>query len=154
LLYFDLSSSDHCLWLLTEADAHNRDVDAPMRAVAAESQFGRIGLDGVAPDAAIFGPEPEHDWCYYFQKISLAVQLEEWDAALALWQEAQAADLRPNNQFEVLPVLRAMVASGEVDMAGALSLDALSKQQNVKAALCAFWTGSENEILDKLDCPD
>jgi hypothetical protein len=153
VLYFDLSSSDHCLWLLSEADAHNSDADAPMRAVAGESQLGRIGLNGSAPDAVIFGPEPEHGWCYYFQKISLAVQMEDWDTALALWQEAQAANLRPNNQFEVLPVLRAMVASGDVDMAGALSLDALSKQQNVRAALCAFWAGqAENELIRQLSC--
>ena len=48
--------------------------------VGAYSHVDRIIPTGTSPTlpAHIFGAEPPHDWCYYYQKASLARQLGDW----------------------------------------------------------------------------
>lgn len=40
------------------------------------------------PPSAIFGPEPKHTWCYYYQKADLARQQGQWDKVVKLGEEA------------------------------------------------------------------
>ena len=51
-----------------------------IRQVGEYSRVDRIISSGTAPvpPAAIFGAEPEHGWCYYYQKASLARQNGDW----------------------------------------------------------------------------
>lgn len=60
-----------------------------------------------APQAYVFGAEPPHQWCYYFQKADLARQLGDWQTVSQLGEETQALNLRPNDQIEWLPFLQA-----------------------------------------------
>jgi hypothetical protein len=64
------------------------------------------------PPSAIFGNEPIHDWCYYYQKASLARQSSEWETVAKLGDEAQKLGLHPNDQIEWLPFLQAYAILG------------------------------------------
>ena len=57
-----------------------------MKTVARFSDVGQIVVDapGVRPPAAVFGPEPEHGWCYFFQKADLARQSQDWNGNSAV----------------------------------------------------------------------
>lgn len=57
----------------------------------------------VTPPAAIFGREPSHNWCYYFQKASLLRQFGEWDKLSALKEEVIKKALKPKDPNEWLP---------------------------------------------------
>jgi hypothetical protein len=57
------------------------------------------------PPDLVLGKEPIHDWCFYYQKINLALQAGEWPKAAHLADEALAKDQRPNETAEWLPVL-------------------------------------------------
>jgi hypothetical protein len=139
-LYFLGSGSGRCLWLLTAQDEHNLDVPIEMRSVAGLSALSRIQTQNAQlPSPQIFGPEPAKGWCYYFQKIGLANQSEDWPMAVSLWHEAHAQRLRPNNQFEMIPVIFALGEQGDWQEASQLSLDALRKQANTQESLCALW---------------
>jgi hypothetical protein len=67
------------------------------------------------PLVEIFGPEPAHTWCYYYEKITLARQNKDWQSMENLANEALSKGLRPSDRIEYIPFLQAIVASGEID---------------------------------------
>lgn len=63
--------------------------------------------DQPVPPASIFGSEPEHDWCFYYQKADLARQRGDWEEVARLGAEAEKLGLHPNDQIELMPFLQA-----------------------------------------------
>ncbi|WP_447603670.1 hypothetical protein [Nitrospira sp. Nam80] len=61
---------------------------------------------------AIFGPEPDHSWCYYFQKADLARQQEDWLEVSRLGDEARQRGLAPGDSTEWLPVVEGYLQAG------------------------------------------
>ena len=51
---------------------------------------------------SIFGSEPQHDWCYYYQKADLARQFQDWHQIGELGDEARAKGLAPADKSEWL----------------------------------------------------
>src|SRR5690606_29707179 len=78
LLMVRMAPEGGCLWLLDAYDANNPYLIDEERLVAAYSNHQRILPEGPAPEATIFGQEPEHGWCYYYQKAQLANQQQHW----------------------------------------------------------------------------
>jgi hypothetical protein len=60
----------------------------------------------------IFGAEPEHAWCYYYQKAALARQQGQWDEIIKIDEKTSKLDLRPNDQIELMPFLQAYAFVG------------------------------------------
>lgn len=75
------------------------------------------------PPEYIFGREPEHGWCYYFQKADLASQLGHWDDVVALGEEAIRLEFSPEDRSEWLPFLKAYAITGN-----AVSLTQMAKR--------------------------
>ncbi|MBM3122897.1 MAG: hypothetical protein FJZ97_12045 [Chloroflexi bacterium] len=65
------------------------------------------------PRSDIFGPEPPHTWCYYYQKAELAKQRGDWGSVKALADEVLALDLKPLDPVEWLPFVEGLLWSGE-----------------------------------------
>ncbi len=61
------------------------------------------------PPRAVFGEEPAHTWCYYYQKMDWARQNNEWNSAAKLANEAIALGLEPYDISEWMPALEAYV---------------------------------------------
>lgn len=55
------------------------------------------------PPKHIFGIEPPHSWCYFFQKASLARQFKDWNQLHNLKQEVMSKNLKPKDPSEWLP---------------------------------------------------
>ena len=64
------------------------------------------------PQEFAFGNEPEHSWCYYYEKAELASQLGDWNQVAALGEEALRLELHPNDRSEWLPFLYGYAISG------------------------------------------
>lgn len=64
------------------------------------------------PPVHIFGSEPEHRWCYYFQRASLEAQREDWDSVAQLTDQALEAGFKPIDRSEWLPFLKGLVMVG------------------------------------------
>jgi len=68
----------------------------------------------VSVPTKIFGREPKHDWCYYYQAMNLARQLGDWQAVMQLADEAQEMDMHPEDFSEWMPAMEAYATMGEI----------------------------------------
>lgn len=91
--------------------------------------------------ASLFGPEPERNWCYYFERAELAVQSEDWPTAAALADEALAANPEPSRAqaYEMTPFIRAYALTGRWEQALTLTGRAARLSDKMPPALCALW---------------
>lgn len=107
-------------------------------AVAAFSKIDRVDLAAspVSPPVKIFGTPPQMDWCFYYQKITLARQLGDWDTAANLADEALQKGFYPRDYSEWFPVFEAYVHSGNFEAAKKLAPKML-KNREVIALFCS-----------------
>lgn len=102
-------SSSVCLLILDEVYSNNPLMDASYEKILPLSNVDQIDLtvEPVRPDPLIFGKEPGHDWCYYFQRADLARQQQDWASVYTLMDEAFSAGLAPKHSLEYTPLLEA-----------------------------------------------
>jgi hypothetical protein len=92
------------------------------------------------PDPEIFGPEPEHDWCYYFQKADLARQTGDWKTVIALYKESQDRGFAPALGTEYIPFIEAYAQTGGWENASKLTRLAQKTNAGQKKILCNTWS--------------
>ncbi len=90
-------------------------------------------------DAAVFGPEPAHGWCYYFEKASLLAQQGAWQATADLGDEAFSLGDYPNDPMERFVFIEAYAHAGKMERAKELSAETLKITPLVKAPLDMLW---------------
>jgi hypothetical protein len=93
------------------------------------------------PPLQFFGPPPEPDWCYYFEKAELARQNEDWEQIASLGEAAfreQKAFFR-KNAFELLPFIEAYARLGNWEQAYELTIQAYDAWENMHLGLCDIW---------------
>ncbi len=88
------------------------------------------------PNPAIFGPEPEHGWCYFYQKATLARQRGDWNEVALLGDEAFTLGLAANDYSELIPFMEGYAASGDLDKATALA-DEIRQYLPLQSATCS-----------------
>jgi hypothetical protein len=64
---------------------------------------------------SIMGAEPEHGWCYYFEKAELALQQQDWNTITTLEDEAARLGLKPAERLEWMPFLQAYAFLGNAE---------------------------------------
>jgi tetratricopeptide (TPR) repeat protein len=106
------------------------------------SDVNRIIPDpkAAAPDPNIFGPEPAHDWCYYFEKADLARQTGDWKMAITLYQQAKLKGLAPRYGAEYIPFIEAYAQTGDWQTAYDLTRSAQRLTGGLETTLCANWS--------------
>jgi hypothetical protein len=94
------------------------------------------------PPLEIFGPEPEHDWCYYFEKAELARQYGDWVKVADLGDKARALDTRlyEVNAPELLPYIEGYAHLGEWEQAYELTRQAYQLTFRMERILCSTWS--------------
>ena len=117
-------SPDSCLHVLD-----GRSVEMPglmdnslLATVADKSDIGRIITNAPAVTIPAFmGKELQHDWCFSYQKMSLARQQGDWVEVARLADEAIAKGFSPEDYSEWMPVLEAYASLGREKEARHLS---------------------------------
>jgi hypothetical protein len=148
LVIYYLPENNQCLWVLRPEDANIRALPPVLQEAAALSSLERIrpqARGGHEMPTDIFGRPAENDWCYFFQKASLAQQYQHWDEVVSLWQAAEAGGLDSTHGVEYLPFIEGFAYSEDWQQARALSLRANRLTQGMKPALCATWERVANE---------
>ena len=87
------------------------------------SEVGHIILDEklIVPPSFLFGPEPSHGWCYYYEKATLARQRGEWNEVLGVGEQAFSQGLKPQDPIEWMPFLQAYAFGGDIERLGELA---------------------------------
>ena len=98
--------------------------DPPEIVLAAEYSSVEViataGPGHTAPEW-FFGSEPNHGWCYFFEKAELALQRGDFDEAVRLAEEAAAKGLKPVEAVEWMPFARAYAYVGRLDKLQAIA---------------------------------
>jgi hypothetical protein len=125
---------------------------APVLTDDPSSQFERFLYSFAGPSAIqlaptlrqdrlrmIFGPEPAHQWCYYFEKADLARQFQNWEEIVLLADTVQRLGYRPLNAVERLPFIEGFTRRGRWDDAVDWTKSAYDQDSRSQAALCQYW---------------
>ena len=114
---------------------------------------------------ALFGKEPAHTWCYYYEKAELARQVGDWETVSTLGNEAREQGLVPGDALEWLPFIEAYVITGDYKAARELSILAYNDDSRPRKGLCYTWKRIQvdrkgraeieqlaSEMLGKFEC--
>ena len=88
------------------------------------------------PPEKIFGPEPAHGWCFYYQKASLARQRGDWSEIGRLYDETVNQNLRATDKSEVFPFLEGLVNLGRYRDARELVEKQIRGREKLSYELC------------------
>jgi hypothetical protein len=115
------------------------------------SDPGRILPDAIPaarPPEHIFGPEPEHGWCYYYERADLASQVGDWQGVVDLAEQAFSLDTRlyEVNAPELLPYIEGYAHVQQWDAALEKSLTAYRLTPRMQRMLCATWRRIDAEV--------
>jgi hypothetical protein len=120
-----------------------------------------------APPEGIFGAEPAHNWCYYFEKAELYGQMGEWQKAAEAADEALkiTKHFTDKNVSELLPFVEAYAHNGEWKKAARYTLQAYEIWDKTQYPLCDVWQrilattppneerqAAVDEVQKSLDC--
>ena len=135
-----------CLWVMKPEDQHSPYfLPEIVRGSLHLSNLTRIQPEAVTnsyPPTDIFGQEPAHDWCYYYEKADLRRQSGQWDAIVTLGEEAAEKGYHPKNidsPHEWLPFIEGYAYSGRWATAVDLTLASLDRDVRYRPTLCLLW---------------
>jgi hypothetical protein len=153
LVVYYKPGAGRCLWVLSPEDFDNPDLPEITIEALPVANLARIQpepIPGDYPPQDLFDAEPAHDWCYYYQKASLAVQFKDWEAALTLLEQAESQGHRPGNAYEWFPFIHAAAETERWDLALELTNTALQEKEDLSPRLCRTWAN----LQTRLDPPD
>lgn len=109
-----------------------------LQQVGEYSHIDRIIPSGVSPvpPFSIFGSEPVHGWCYYYQKASLARQNGDWEEIVRLYDAVRDLDLDTTDKSEVIPFFEGLVNTGKYDDARLLYRREIRGHAELRFPLC------------------
>jgi hypothetical protein len=130
-----------CVRILDTVYADDPLFDAGQGVLIPVSNLSQIIPDSKAPppDPDIFGQEPEHRWCYYFQKADLARQLKDWDTVIELYKQSRQNKARVEYGAEYIPFIEAYAQTGDWQTAYDLTLAAKDMSRGLNKMMCANW---------------
>ena len=165
LVIYYKSGIGRCLWVLSEEDADNTSLPPLTLQALPATNLSQIVPEPISdsyPSTQLFGKEPVHDWCYYFEKADLARQLQDWNKVVELGDQAAKIGYTPSDANEWLPFIQGYALTEQWEKALERTNSAYQMDADVSPRLCRVWqnilnvtTGSNQsappaEILEKI----
>ncbi|MDO9087326.1 MAG: hypothetical protein Q7U53_14050 [Anaerolineaceae bacterium] len=97
---------------------------------------------------SIYSPEPDHQWCYYFQKADLARQYRDWEEVVRLGEIAFNLDDQPNDPAERFPFIEGYTHQELWTEAVEMSGKSAAITPVIHPAMCRLWQRIERETPD------
>jgi len=141
-LVFYLPGEGQCMRILTASDSFDKDVPKILEPIISISNPERITNNpdrDWEPPKSIFGKEPEHTWCYFFEKAELARQSQDWEQILTIMYDAEQSGYSPANVKEYLPLLEAYLRTNQIDEAQTLTKKIKKLSDKVDDLTCNTW---------------
>jgi hypothetical protein len=118
LLVLSQPTANSCVHVIDgEQPEYSSNENALIRIIGPYSkpELALVNEPASTPPQLVFGPEPEHDWCYFYQKASLARQREAWDEIQSIGDEVLNKNLAPGDLIEWMPFLQAYAQQGDIE---------------------------------------
>ncbi len=114
--------------------------------IAPYSRLENVATEGEfkTPPAVVFGAEPAHGWCYYYQKADLARQRGEWEKIPALLKQALNEGQYPEDSLEWMPFLQASAVLNDVDKVRS-TIKLVTADKFLRLQVCAVMTDFEQK---------
>lgn len=158
-----------CLEVLTRADQSTPETAANTVLAMQNTDLSKIDAHAAQPGyppTDIFGKEPEHGWCYLYEKADLARQQKDWQQVAALGDQASAQGYHLKNSSsntpqEWVPFIEGYANSGLWADAAVLSEAVLEREPRMAPRLCEVWNALKDggsaapeiqEMRSKLGC--
>ncbi len=138
----DFDSSKGCVYALMPDDdlrPGTSDDQARLYQISHLDQIETDPAKAASMPAAIFGAEPPHTWCYYYEKADLARQMGDWQAVADLDQAAGEAGYSTRRGVELVPFIEAYAHLGQWQTAYQYTLSANQKSGEMQPFLCQAW---------------
>jgi hypothetical protein len=131
----------------SEVEGNNRLLPPAVRDVARYSNQSVILLDGQNQlPGQLYGSEPSHGWCYFFEKADLARQKGDWEQVVELGEAAFALDDHPNDPVERFVFIEGYAHVGDWEKAVELSTTSYKISRSyVGPLLCKLWDRIERD---------
>jgi hypothetical protein len=133
-----------CLRLLdADIDQQNRFMpdETLMREAASLSSSTWVLPEATAVIPAIYGDEPEHGWCYYFEQADLARQQQDWKEVVRIAGIGFGLDDHPNDPVERFVFIEGYAHVGDWAKATDLSIEAWRVSKDyMTPMLCSLWS--------------
>lgn len=168
LSIYYLPEENQCLWILEPEDKRIRSLPSITYEGLPVSNLNRIKrtpISSAPPPIEIFGIEPAHTWCYFYEKAALAQQYGDWNEVVKLWKAAEAEGDLPGNGVEYMVFVSGFAQTDQWTQASELTVKANKLGNNVRPALCELWSDlrlstpssseketAERTVSNKLNC--
>jgi hypothetical protein len=129
-------------------DSDNRLLVPLLRDAAALSNVSLIHAENsVTMPESLFAPEPQHGWCYYFEKADYARQFGNWEEVVKLGDKAFKLESdSPNDPVERFVFIEGYAHMGDWRRAVELSIVSYRVSKDyVGPLLCRLWERIETE---------
>ena len=139
LLVISISPLSSCLHVIDGSlPVYSSSEALSTRQVGGYSHIDRIVPTGEAPvpPASIFESEPVHDWCYYYQKASLARQKGDWQEIGRLYKQINELKLNTDDASEWFPFFEGLVNLGRFDDARSLFKKQIRGSAETRLSAC------------------
>ena len=105
------------------------------------SNLDQIIMDAPQPllPQFLFGMEPQHTWCYYFEKAEIARQIGKWEEIIRLGDEAFQNGFSALQPAENFVFIEAYAQNARMDDAIQLTQKVASEKPDLIPALCSLW---------------
>jgi len=144
-----------CLHIVNEKwDKYNPDIPSHLRKIAENypNEFIRsIGnSEKNLTDNPIFMEENPNNFCYFYQKASLAAENNNWEEVVILWNTSLRENQKPSYALERLPFIQGLAYTHFYKDSFDLSLEIVDISKKYEPLMCEFWKElSQDYLLDK-----
>ena len=144
-----------CFYIINNSwDKYNPDIPGYLREIAGNYPNEFIRPQGNSEinlkNDSIFLDEQTNNFCYFFEKGSLAAENNNWDEVVNLWNTSLIENQYPKNALERLPFIEGLAHKNQYEDSFMLSLKILDISKKYERLVCEFWRGlSQDDSLDK-----
>ena len=143
-----------CFYIITETwDKYNPDIPIFLRETAENYPNDFVQSQGnseinLNKSPIILDKQP-NNFCYFYQKASLAVENNNWNEVIDLWNLSSSENQKPNHALERLPFIQGMAYKQRYEDSFDLSLEIVDVSKKYEPLICEFW--KELRLDDSLD---
>ena len=154
-VYFDPPGCVHVLD--AEIDNYNSLLPPALRETVPYTHVEQIITDGdtqAEPPRSIFKKEPEHRWCYYYEKAELARQQKNWPKVAELGNMAFNLDDYPNDPVERFVFIEGYAHNGDWQRALQLTQVSGDVTDLIHPMICKLWQRIDRETGTSVEKDD